>query len=616
MAFRPPKGTFAKADRTPAEQMAAEQTADSQDKRTDSSSGELADSAPVSRPGGSTSGTRPASLQTKSRPPLDPATEILIENELKDATDDERAEWLARFKEMSPRQISAALGERRSLLASEFDRDRRHMPEAPDPLGEPDLNPTGAGRNADRLELAAGRTAAVSPSDPATAPRDRRNKPDPWDVEPLPPEPSASVESSTTVAGVQSSGEPEFDIWGDPIPPRSARPRPASPTTEAAPEVTPESAQRFADEPVADLPKPRHNAVEVPREPLPGSSPSELTVESSFSPTAPPAPAAAPRIEPMRGSRLSDWDPTKLFSRRRAADAPVASEPPSRESELPPYNPGASSNQADREGVSTPDPTADTAFASRRIDPQAPYTMDELRRLVSLMEAEAEASLPGASPELQREYLRKHINLRLLRLVADQRAEAQAPIPGLDPVDQEFWNSVFWGLSNYLDNEGLVDPTERAAATAAQFQAAARHLQSTARLELKSVAFCHRIDGFGAFERFERDEFQAGVPVLVYAEVRNFSSEPTTDGRYLTTLRSTVDIVRVGIGVGVQQAPVDRMTFEPTEDRSRSPRTDFYNSYKINLPATLPPGPYQMRLTVEDESSGKIATQTLNFSIR
>lgn len=238
--------------------------------------------------------------------------------------------------------------------------------------------------------------------------------------------------------------------------------------------------------------------------------------------------------------------------------------------------------------------------------------MDELRRLISLMEAEAEASLPGASPELQRQYLRRHLNLRLLRLVADQRAEAQEPIPGLDPVDQEFWNSVFWGLSNYLDHEGIVDPTERAALTAAQFQAAARHLQSTARLELKNVAFCHRIDGFGSFERFERDEFQAGVPVLVYAEVRNFSSEPTTDGRFLTTLRSTVEIVRIG----VQQVPVDRMTFEPTEDRSRSPRTDFYNSYKINLPTNLPPGPYQLRLTVEDESSGKIATQTMNFSIR
>ncbi len=129
--------------------------------------------------------------------------------------------------------------------------------------------------------------------------------------------------------------------------------------------------------------------------------------------------------------------------------------------------------------------------------------------------------------------------------MAGQTSEAQKPIPGIDPVDQEFWNAVLWGLETCFDRERVPDPAERTALTASQFQAAARHPQATARLELKNVAFCHRIDGFGTFERFLRDEFEAGVPILIYSEVRNFGSEPVADGHFRTVLKSTVEIVRL-----------------------------------------------------------------------
>lgn len=618
LAFRPPKATFAKPDRA----------SEGKNVRTETDTEELADSTPASPSGKAAAdslagGSRSPSPKTKSRPPLDPATEILIENELKDATEEERAEWLARFKEMSSRQITAALCERRSALAADFNRDRRHALEAPDPREASEVGPASSTPDSDSIALAsASRSDPRRPSNATQTAQNGQPASDPWDIEPHSPDEASAdppVEPSPRSSDGSSSA-PEVDIWGDPIPRRPARPRDTVPAPQNMAAVTPVSALRFTDDPVATQVKPADDAVEAQRgtseTPLQPDPPTAMSppVATSLPPASPVhlPPLAVPRIEPTRGSRLADWDPTRLFGRRRAAEPAVAPETLDREASLPPYNPGGASSQVDRSEVAVADLGAGSAFTGRRIDPQAPYTMDELRRLISLMEAEAEASLPGASPELQRQYLRRHLNLRLLRLVADQRAEAQEPIPGLDPVDQEFWNSVFWGLSNYLDHEGIVDPTERAALTAAQFQAAARHLQSTARLELKNVAFCHRIDGFGSFERFERDEFQAGVPVLVYAEVRNFSSEPTTDGRFLTTLRSTVEIVRIG----VQQVPVDRMTFEPTEDRSRSPRTDFYNSYKINLPTNLPPGPYQLRLTVEDESSGKIATQTMNFSIR
>lgn len=336
-----------------------------------------------------------------------------------------------------------------------------------------------------------------------------------------------------------------------------------------------------------------------------------------------------PGLDPMFPPRLSDWDPTKLLSRKKPIDPVQASEIAE-----------PSSAKTAESGVHTPPPyegrfpaepaTVVRASATGRagsavgavglvpeaerisIDPNSSYVTDELRRVITLFEAEALAQVPDGTPDQQRDYVRRHIHLRLLQLVAGQTSEAQKPIPGIDPVDQEFWNSVLWGIDTYFDRARVPDPAERTALTAAQFQAAARHLQATARLELKNVAFCHRIDGFGTFERFPRDEFEAGVPVLIYSEVRNFGSEPVADGHFRTVLKSTVEIVRLS----QQNAAVERLSFEPTEDLSRSPRTDFYNSYKIQLPATLTPGPYLLRLMVEDEMTGKTASQTLQFSIR
>ena len=164
ISFRPPKGTFAKP----------EESSEGGEERPASKVQELAETANDSRSGTPAAGSRPASPQTKTRPPLDPATEILIENELKDATDDERAEWLARFETMTPRQISAAL----------CDRDRRKMPEAPDPREEGAVDPHESNQDADSIQLAsASRSAAAPRSNPVAASHDVQDSLDPWDID-------------------------------------------------------------------------------------------------------------------------------------------------------------------------------------------------------------------------------------------------------------------------------------------------------------------------------------------------------------------------------------------------------------------------------------------------
>ncbi len=250
--------------------------------------------------------------------------------------------------------------------------------------------------------------------------------------------------------------------------------------------------------------------------------------------------------------------------------------------------------------------------SSSNLPPAAAYWQEGLQRLTSLIEAEVAARQPGLSEAERHEYVRWQVRLRMLYLMADQPQRAQQAIPGVDPAEQEFWTGTFWALSNYFDAQAMPDRSERASQTVAQLASASRRLQESARLELRNVNFCFKIDGFGNISRFERDEFRPGQPVALYAEVRNFKSEPTVTGHYRTRLKSAIEIRRGG----ADGEPVAQNTFPPTEDLCRNLRTDYYHSYELHVPPNLPAGPYTLLLTVQDELSGKAATQTLSFLVR
>lgn len=246
-----------------------------------------------------------------------------------------------------------------------------------------------------------------------------------------------------------------------------------------------------------------------------------------------------------------------------------------------------------------------------RTDPKADFWQDELRKVISLMEAEAARPPEDDSPAEKQAHIQRQVYLRMLYLMAAEPEKAQLPLMGVEPTDQEFWTSMFWGMSNYFTDDPTMDPGARAAQTIAQLQTAARQLQSIADLEVRNANFCQRIDGWGLYDRFDRDEFEPGQAVLIYSELRNFHSEQTVSG-YRTLISSTVDVVRAGDEENVLQ----RFDLGDVEDQCRSLRTDFYNSLQINIPANLSPGAYRLRLTIEDRLSGRRATQTLGFIVR
>ena len=202
--------------------------------------------------------------------------------------------------------------------------------------------------------------------------------------------------------------------------------------------------------------------------------------------------------------------------------------------------------------------------------------------MIALTEAEIAASNPGYSEQERMDYIRRHVALRMLYFMSEQPHLAQQAIPDIDSAEQEFWTELFWSVSNYFDVITMPDPAERSALAVAQLASASRHLRHHARLELWNTSFCHKINSFGNFERYDRDEFRAGQQVALYAELRNFHSEPTTTGHFRTLLKSHIEIRRGGIdGERVENG---YNTFAPTEDLCRAGDSKWLGA-PVRLPA-------------------------------
>jgi hypothetical protein len=235
---------------------------------------------------------------------------------------------------------------------------------------------------------------------------------------------------------------------------------------------------------------------------------------------------------------------------------------------------------------------------------------NELQKILAAAASEVAHTSAGNKDSEKLNYIEKQVHLRMLYLLAGQSARSLEPIPGLEAADQEFWQQVFWAISNYFDASTIADPSDRATQAITSLRTAVQRLQEKSKLELHNVAFCHKIVNYGNYERFKRDEFTAGQPVLLYAEVTNFKSEPMPDGPYRTILKSTVEIF------DSRKTLVKSHSFAPTEDVCSSPRRDYYNSYEFEIPQRIGLGPHTLKLTVEDQLSQKVATYTVNFTVK
>ena len=337
-------------------------------------------------------------------------------------------------------------------------------------------------------------------------------------------------------------------------------------------------------------------------------------------PTANPVPAAVSG-QPVASQNAAAQVPDLPVTMQTPTPpvAPQQPQPPAATATSTPPNP-ADPTAVAVAGAVDPTQTASRTMSKEFGVPEYPAAGDaakalwreNMERLISMAETQAAQTGAGTTPEEKQLYIQKHVHLRMLYMMGGFQERALEAIPGIEAADQEFWQQVFWGLSNYFDSGVMPQRDDRATQTIAQLRSAVQRLQENAKLQLANVTFCHKITSFGSYERFPQDEFRPSQPVLVYSEVNNFKSEPTADGQYRTILRSTVEIFRAGPNGEL----VERFEFPATEDLCRNFRRDYFHSYEFSIPERISLGPHVLRLTVEDQLSQKVATSALNFTVK
>lgn len=237
----------------------------------------------------------------------------------------------------------------------------------------------------------------------------------------------------------------------------------------------------------------------------------------------------------------------------------------------------------------------------------------DIPNMISTLKTELVTATPGQTDAERVQYIRKHVNLRMLHLVAGDVSQAVEPIPGIASADQEFWQQMIWSVSNYFDDQGMPDASVRSAETIEQLRGAIAQLGQTADLKLRNTTFCHRIVSFGNYERFKEDRFTTGQPVLLYSEVENFTSRRSSNDGFRTILQSAIKLYRANDLN--QPAATIPLASDTTEDFCRAQRRDYFHSYEFSIPPNLEPGQYTLVLEVIDQQSRKVAMSKVNFEV-
>jgi hypothetical protein len=222
------------------------------------------------------------------------------------------------------------------------------------------------------------------------------------------------------------------------------------------------------------------------------------------------------------------------------------------------------------------------------------------------------------------ENARREALLRMLYLVANRLEDAARPVPA-DAREQQFWIDWLYGTSVYLDSAATPNDGQRSAIAADRLREAVQRLGEQSNLVVQNLAFCRKVTSFGVYESFDAkpvaklgeaksiatvQEFAPNQEVLLYAEIRNFTSQSTAKG-YHTALRPSYQIFDAA---GRRLGSV--VELDDSHDYCQRPRTDFFVCYHIYLPTRIDPGSYTLKLTIEDAHGHKAGEDDIEFVIK
>ena len=197
---------------------------------------------------------------------------------------------------------------------------------------------------------------------------------------------------------------------------------------------------------------------------------------------------------------------------------------------------------------------------------------------------------------------------RLFEMLTGQPLPGGASPANLSPADQRILDALLPRLNEFRSGYQSGELRDPAQVARPLIELAAEMRQQTG-LALPTVALCNNVRGFGDYDPMS-PVFPVGNtrPTVLYVEVDNFKSERlSTNGDYETSLLLTAVLY------DPEGNPVLSLGPDPIKDHARRPRRDFFLAGRLNLPATVTPGSYILKVTVKDELAQRVAQGSIKL---
>lgn len=184
-----------------------------------------------------------------------------------------------------------------------------------------------------------------------------------------------------------------------------------------------------------------------------------------------------------------------------------------------------------------------------------------------------------------------------------------ASVDALQPEDREMLAAVFDGLTQFRAVLRR-DPTALPNRRLAPLLDAAERLESQADLAVTHVTLCRRVEGFGAYEPFPSRTFVAGREnaAIVYCEVEHFRSAQNARRQWEAKMTQQVSLYTASGTLAWSDRPT------AVDNVCGSRRHDFFLYDTVHLPSTLTPGPYVLKVSVEDQLGHRFAEAPVSVS--
>ncbi len=136
-------------------------------------------------------------------------------------------------------------------------------------------------------------------------------------------------------------------------------------------------------------------------------------------------------------------------------------------------------------------------------------------------------------------------------------------------------------------------------------------LREKAPLEIENIALATNVYQFSVYDKRESSVFAPDEPILIYCEVKNFTSEKMGEELWIIRLSADVQILDVDDNLILEQKDLVTLEFNV-----KTPRLSDLMLYPTVTLGGAPSGDYKIKIIVTDVPSGKKADLVIPISIR